>query len=156
MNVKEDIEPITYMKTRSSELLRQVNETHRPVVITQNGEAMTSYQETRNALLMLKLMAQGEEDIRQGRVVPHEEAMALVEKKLAAMDKQRGRKGTAKSNLRRALTLQRSRWQNGARRGSRGEGNEQMLRNHPDSAAHVARPSARPRHGDGQVGRRRP
>lgn len=58
MNVKEDIKPITYMKTRSSELLRQVNEIHRPVVITQNGEAkavvqdMTSYQQTRDALLM--------------------------------------------------------------------------------------------------------
>lgn len=96
MNVQEDIKPITYMKTRPAELLRQVNETRRLVVITQNGEAkavvqdMTSYQQTRDALLMLKLMAQGEEDIRQGRVVPHEEAMALVEEKLAAMGKQRG------------------------------------------------------------------
>lgn len=96
MNVQEDIKPVTYMKTRSAELLRQVNETHRPVVITQNGEAkavvqdMTSYQETRNALLMLKLMAQGEEDVRRGRVISHAEAVTQVEKQLAAMGKRRG------------------------------------------------------------------
>jgi prevent-host-death family protein len=31
------IKPITYMKTHSTELVRVVNETRSPVVITQNG-----------------------------------------------------------------------------------------------------------------------
>ena len=38
MNLSEDIKPITYLKSRAADLLKQINETHRPVVITQNGE----------------------------------------------------------------------------------------------------------------------
>ncbi|MHC5036764.1 MAG: type II toxin-antitoxin system Phd/YefM family antitoxin [Planctomycetota bacterium] len=74
MSMEEDIRPITYLKTRASDLLRQVNETRRPVVITQNGEPKAvlqdtqSYESMRNALGLLKLIAQGEEDIRKGNV----------------------------------------------------------------------------------------
>jgi prevent-host-death family protein len=38
MNISRDIKPVTYLKARASDLLKQINETHRPVVITQNGE----------------------------------------------------------------------------------------------------------------------
>jgi prevent-host-death family protein len=38
MKILSDIKPITYLKTKAAALLDQVNETHRPVVITQNGE----------------------------------------------------------------------------------------------------------------------
>ncbi|HEY8462597.1 MAG TPA: type II toxin-antitoxin system Phd/YefM family antitoxin, partial [Bacillota bacterium] len=39
MNSKEDIRPISYIKANAAEILAQVNETHRPVYVTQNGEA---------------------------------------------------------------------------------------------------------------------
>ncbi|HEY7213475.1 MAG TPA: type II toxin-antitoxin system Phd/YefM family antitoxin, partial [Thermoanaerobaculia bacterium] len=39
MRLKEDIKPMTFLKTRAEELLDQVNESRRPVVITRNGEA---------------------------------------------------------------------------------------------------------------------
>jgi len=38
MKISSDIKPITYLKTNAAALLDQINETHRPVVITQNGE----------------------------------------------------------------------------------------------------------------------
>ena len=38
MKILSDIKPVTYLKTKAAALLDQVNETHRPVVITQNGE----------------------------------------------------------------------------------------------------------------------
>jgi len=38
MKIKEDIKPISYLKSRSAELVAQINEIHRPVIITQNGE----------------------------------------------------------------------------------------------------------------------
>ena len=88
MRFREDIKPITYMKTRAAELLRTVGETRRPVVITQNGEArgvvldVDSYEELRNATLMLKLVAQGEEDIRQGRTLPQEDVFREVRARL--------------------------------------------------------------------------
>ncbi len=73
MNISEDIRPVTYLKTRAADLLNQVNETHRAVIITQNGEPRAvlqdpkSFQNMRNAIGLLKLIAQGEEDIKKGK-----------------------------------------------------------------------------------------
>ena len=38
MNIKSDIKPVSYLKSRAADILRQINDTHRPVIITQNGE----------------------------------------------------------------------------------------------------------------------
>jgi prevent-host-death family protein len=38
MNILDDIKPITFLKSKAADLLNQINETHRPVIITQNGE----------------------------------------------------------------------------------------------------------------------
>ena len=73
MNISKDIKPITYLKSRAADLLKQINETHRPVVITQNGEPKAvlqdpeSYENMRNAISILKLISQGEEDIKGGK-----------------------------------------------------------------------------------------
>ncbi len=86
MSLKSDIRPITYLKTRAADLLSQVNETHRPVVITQNGEPRAvlqdpaSYEDMRSALGLLKLIAQGEEDIRQGKYDAQDEVFSSLEK----------------------------------------------------------------------------
>ncbi|MCX5793874.1 MAG: type II toxin-antitoxin system Phd/YefM family antitoxin [Elusimicrobia bacterium] len=76
MNIREDIRPVTYLKTKAAAVLDQINDTHRPIIITQDGEPRAviqdpeSYESMRQALAMLKLLAQGEEDVRRGRVVP--------------------------------------------------------------------------------------
>jgi len=73
MNITRDIKPITHLKSQAASLLNQINETHRPVIITQNGEPRAvlqdpvSYENMRNAIGLLKLLAAGEADIRQGR-----------------------------------------------------------------------------------------
>lgn len=85
MNLSEDIKPITYLKSRAAELLKQINETHRPVVITQNGEPKAvlqdpeSYENMRNAIGILKLISQGEEDIKDGKSKSQEEVFTNVE-----------------------------------------------------------------------------
>ena len=82
MGMRKDIRPITYLKTHPAELLSQVNESHRPIVITQKGEAKAvlqdpeSYESMRAALTMMKLMAQGEADFRAGRVHTSEQVFA--------------------------------------------------------------------------------
>jgi prevent-host-death family protein len=74
MNITRDIRPVTYLKSRAAELLNQINETQRPVIITQNGEPRAvlqdpiSYENMRNAIGILKLISQGEADIRDGKV----------------------------------------------------------------------------------------
>jgi prevent-host-death family protein len=86
MSMKKDIRPITYLKTRASDLLKQVNETHRPVVITQNGEPMAvlqdpkSYEDMRYALGLMKLISQGEEDIRNGETKSQDDVFTRIGK----------------------------------------------------------------------------
>lgn len=85
MNLSEDIKPITYLKSRAADLLKQINETHRPVVITQNGEPKAvlqdpeSYENMRNAIGILKLISQGEEDVKAGKSKSQEEVFANIE-----------------------------------------------------------------------------
>ncbi len=86
MSIENDIRPITYLKSRAADLLKQVNETQRPVIITQNGEPRAvlqdpqSYESMRNALGLLKLISQGEEDIRKGKVRTKDEVFSRIEK----------------------------------------------------------------------------
>jgi prevent-host-death family protein len=88
MNISKDIKPITYLKSRAADLLKQINETHRPVVITQNGEPKAvlqdpeSYENMRNAIGILKLISQGEEDIRKGKSKAQDELFTEIENTL--------------------------------------------------------------------------
>jgi len=86
MSLKSDIRPITYLKTKAADLLNQVNDTQRPVIITQNGEPRAviqdtqSYEDMRNAIGILKLLSLGEEDIRKGSVQSQDEVFSRIEK----------------------------------------------------------------------------
>ena len=85
MNISQDIKPVTYLKSRAADLLKQINETHRPVVITQNGEPRAilqdpkSYENMRNAIGLLKLISQGEEQIRDGKFRSQQEVLENIE-----------------------------------------------------------------------------
>ena len=85
MNISKDIKPVTYLKSRAADLLKQINQTHRPVVITQNGEPKAvlqdpeSYESMRNAIGILKLISQGEKDIKDGKSKSQEEVFADIE-----------------------------------------------------------------------------
>jgi prevent-host-death family protein len=89
VSLKKDIRPVTYLKTRASDLLRQVNDTQRPVIITQNGEPRAvlqdakSYEDMRYALGLLKLISQGEEDVRKGNSRTGDEVFSRLAKAVA-------------------------------------------------------------------------
>ncbi len=88
MKITSDIKPVTYLKSKAADLLNQINETHRPVIITQNGEPRAvlqdpeSYENMRNTIGMLKLISQGEADIRSGRTKSQEAVFAEIENAL--------------------------------------------------------------------------
>ncbi|MFO8063866.1 MAG: type II toxin-antitoxin system Phd/YefM family antitoxin [Spirochaetota bacterium] len=90
MNLESDIRSISYVKSNAAEMLKQVNETQSPLIITQNGEAKgvlldpRSYQEMVDALGILKLTAAGERDIETGRVSDHESIMTSARERLKA------------------------------------------------------------------------
>jgi prevent-host-death family protein len=92
MNISEDIKSITYLKSKAADLLKQINKTNRPVIITQNGEPKAvlqdpkSYENMRNALGLLKLIAQSEEEIKKGKTKAHADVFANLKKKLKASE----------------------------------------------------------------------
>ncbi len=93
MNITDDIKPITYLKSKAADLLNQINETHRPIIITQNGEPRAvlqdpkSYENMRNAIGLLKLISLGESDVRNGRIKSQENVFNDLEDSLK--DKQK-------------------------------------------------------------------
>jgi prevent-host-death family protein len=93
MKISSDIKPVSYLKSHAADILKQVNETHRPVVITQNGKPRAvlldpdSYDNMRNAIGLLKLISQGEEDIKQGRMKSQGKVFKNIEKLLAKKGK---------------------------------------------------------------------
>ena len=88
MNISTDIKPVTYLKAKAANLLKQINETRRPVIITQNGEPRAvlqdpeSYENMRNAIGILKLISQGEGDIGNGRVKSQMDVFKNIEMSL--------------------------------------------------------------------------
>lgn len=88
MPPKKDIRPITFLKSRTAELVREVSEDGRPITITQNGEAkvvvmdVETYDRWRAAMALLKALAQGEADVERGRTVKQAEAFRRVQKAL--------------------------------------------------------------------------
>lgn len=88
MSIETDIRPVTYLKAKASDLLKQVNETRRHVVITQNGEPRAvlqdtaSFEETKRALILMKLIHQSEEAIRQGKVTCHDDVFRELNQRL--------------------------------------------------------------------------
>ena len=90
MNSIEDIRPVSYVKSHTADVLKQVNTTHRPVYITQNGETRgvlidtRSYENMQKSLGLLKIIAQGENDISNKKVKKNKDVFSALEKKLFA------------------------------------------------------------------------
>ena len=88
INISADIKSVSYLKSKTADLLNQINETGRPVVITQNGEPRAvlqdpkSYDNMRNAIGILSLLSQGEDDIDSGRSKPQKDVFDHIEKSL--------------------------------------------------------------------------
>ncbi len=88
VGIKEEIRSISYVKANAAEIVGQVNESQRPVYITQNGEAkavmldIESYEKLKAAVGLLKLLCQGEHDIAEGKYLTQEEFFAAMDHKL--------------------------------------------------------------------------
>lgn len=87
MNIKEDIKPISYVKSHAAEIIKNINENHRPVIITQNGEAKAvfidsdSYQNMKDTMNLMKLTILSENDFDNDRFVEQDEMFSAIEEK---------------------------------------------------------------------------
>jgi prevent-host-death family protein len=75
MKLSTQIKPITYLKANAADVIRDLTEHRKPLVITQNGEAkaviqdVATYEQTQETLALLKILALGNRQIEDGRVV---------------------------------------------------------------------------------------
>ena len=76
MRTASNVRPITYLKHRTADLVREVSAGGRAVTITQNGEAkvvvmgVEAYDRWQSAMALLKMLALAEADVAAGRTVP--------------------------------------------------------------------------------------
>jgi len=76
MRYSTQIKPISYLKANAAEVLQELQEQRRPLVITQNGEAkavlqdVASYEETQATLALLKILTLGNMQLAQDKVKP--------------------------------------------------------------------------------------
>jgi prevent-host-death family protein len=86
MDLEKDIKPITYLKNNTADLVREVNQTGRTMVITQNGEAkvvvmdVETYSRWRDSIALMKMISQGEGDVDTGRTVSQGNAFKRAQK----------------------------------------------------------------------------
>lgn len=90
MRYSAQIKPISYLKANAAEVLSQLAEGRKPLVITQNGEAkaviqdVASYEETQETLALLKILALGNAEIEAGKVKSVGDVVARLRAKQAA------------------------------------------------------------------------
>jgi prevent-host-death family protein len=81
MRLSHQIKPISYLKAHAAEIIRNLGDKGEPLVITQNGEAkvilqdIKSYEETQETLALLKILALGNRQIEEGKVVSATDAI---------------------------------------------------------------------------------
>lgn len=84
LNLAEDSQPASDLETRALDLLRQVQETRRPVVLTEGGKGtavlidLKTYRALTEEVELLRDVHRGLADVEAGRVTTHEEARARL------------------------------------------------------------------------------
>ncbi len=84
MILSENIQPISYLQTNTTEMIENLNNTHQPMIITQNGKAamviqsVTDYEQTLASLALLNLLAQSQQAVKEGKVVSSSEVFAQL------------------------------------------------------------------------------
>ncbi len=90
MNLSTSVKPVSYLKAHASEILNIVATERTPYLITQNGvgrvviQDVESYQETQDALALLKMIGQSEKSIAEGKGIPAEKVFSELRAKLQA------------------------------------------------------------------------
>ena len=90
MKLSSQIKPISYLKAHAAEIVRELGEKREPLVITQNGEAkvviqdIESYEQSQEAMALLKILALGMRQIEEGKVLPAENVIKRLRERREA------------------------------------------------------------------------
>ena len=84
--IQEDIRPLSEFRTEMAGFVRQINETHRPMVLTQRGRGVAvligveEYQKMQERLELLEDIYKAEAQIEAGEGIPHERVKEVMER----------------------------------------------------------------------------
>ena len=79
ISISQNIVSLSVFKNRASKMLREVQSTHRPLVITQNGQAAAvlispvDFDLLTEQVRFVDAVQRGLADVQQGRVLPDED-----------------------------------------------------------------------------------
>lgn len=89
MKFSKDIKPISYLKTHASEVIRDVAENQKTIIITHNGEAkvivqdVKVYEKTQEGIALLKILALSGKELKKGKYISVEKSFENVRKRIA-------------------------------------------------------------------------
>ena len=89
MRYSSQVKPISYLKANAAEMLATLGEQREPLVITRNGEAkavlqdVASHEATQETLVLLKVLALGQQEVSAGKVKPMSDVVARLKAKKA-------------------------------------------------------------------------
>ena len=88
MKLSQSVKPISYFKAHASEIIHDVAENGKTLVVTQNGEAkiivqdIREYEKTQESLALLKILSQSRENLKKGKAKPFREAFKKIRKEV--------------------------------------------------------------------------
>ncbi len=94
MKPSEAIKSISYLKAHASEVVRDISNNNKTMIITQNGEAkvilqdIKLYEQTLESLALLKILAVSNKNLREGKTKPIHQTFKDVRKKIQESHKQ--------------------------------------------------------------------
>lgn len=88
MKFSEAVKPISYFKAHASEVVRDVVDNNKTMIITQNGEAkvilqdVRAYEQLQESLALLKILALSNKSLKEGNVKNASEAFHNIRSKI--------------------------------------------------------------------------
>ena len=89
----EAIKPISYLKAHASELIRNISNNQKTMIITQNGEAkvilqdIKLYEQTQESLALLKILAMSNKNLKAGKIKQTIQAFKDIRKRIEECNK---------------------------------------------------------------------
>ena len=84
MKLSGQVKPISYLKARAAQVIRELGARQKPVIITLRGEAkavlqdIASYEDSQETLALLKILALANKAVAAGKIVPARAAFGRI------------------------------------------------------------------------------
>ena len=94
MQLSTHIKPISYLKSHTAQIVKDISLSREPLLITQNGEAklvvldVKTSEEREATLAMLKILALGKREIELGKFSEVEDVFARLDQEDKSIDQQ--------------------------------------------------------------------